>query len=162
MRLTALLPLISASLVLAKPASELQTVLGDISAYTNAAYGGLLGTIAKGVNHVVQDVEKAIFAETENVEKWIDAFGRENIRQDGLTCELLDVVIDFKSVADDQVFIPDELIRHPAFAEHSLRVTEPTLCDSSVQQYSGYLDITDGKHLFFWSVHAFIIRFLPS
>ncbi|EIM83602.1 serine carboxypeptidase [Stereum hirsutum FP-91666 SS1] len=48
------------------------------------------------------------------------------------------------------MFVVDELIRHPAFAEHSLRVTEPTLCDSSVQQYSGYLDITDGKHLFFW------------
>lgn len=90
MRPTLLLPLITASLVLAKPASELQAVLGDISAYTDAAYGGLLGTIAKGVNHVVQDLEKALFAESENVEKWLDAFGRENIRQNGLTCKLLE------------------------------------------------------------------------
>ncbi|KAH7911621.1 peptidase S10 serine carboxypeptidase [Hygrophoropsis aurantiaca] len=43
-----------------------------------------------------------------------------------------------------------ELISHPSFQDHSLRITEPNLCDPSVQQYSGYLDITEGKHLFFW------------
>jgi cathepsin A (carboxypeptidase C) len=36
--------------------------------------------------------------------------------------------------------------------DHQLRTIEPRLCDPSVKQYSGYLDITDGKHLFFWSV----------
>ncbi|EJU02625.1 carboxypeptidase C [Dacryopinax primogenitus] len=43
-----------------------------------------------------------------------------------------------------------EFVTHPEFPEYSIRVTEPTLCDSTVQQYSGYLDISDGKHLFFW------------
>ena len=89
-RLAALLPLVSASLVLAKPAYNLQTVLEDISAYTDAAYGGLLGPIAKGVSHAVQDVEKTIFSETDKVEKWIDMFGQERIKQNGLTCKFLD------------------------------------------------------------------------
>jgi cathepsin A (carboxypeptidase C) len=44
----------------------------------------------------------------------------------------------------------DELVSHPSFSEHRLRVTEPNLCDSSVKQYSGYLDIAEDKHLFFW------------
>ncbi|KAH7915045.1 Alpha/Beta hydrolase protein [Hygrophoropsis aurantiaca] len=43
-----------------------------------------------------------------------------------------------------------ELVRHSQFADYQLRITEPKLCDSSVKQYSGYLDITDDKHLFFW------------
>lgn len=43
-----------------------------------------------------------------------------------------------------------ELVSHPLFSEHRLRITEPTLCDPSVKQYSGYLDIADDKHLFFW------------
>lgn len=87
MRPSALLPLVSASIALAKPASELQAVLGEISAYTDDVYGGLLGTIAKGVGHVVQDVEKTVLKETENVKTWIDAFGTPRVTQDGLTCE---------------------------------------------------------------------------
>ncbi|KAJ7145287.1 serine carboxypeptidase [Mycena filopes] len=43
-----------------------------------------------------------------------------------------------------------EHVSHPAFAEYSLRVQKPTLCDDSVKQYSGYLDIAEDKHLFFW------------
>jgi cathepsin A (carboxypeptidase C) len=27
---------------------------------------------------------------------------------------------------------------------------EPTLCDDTVKSYSGYLDIDDETHLFFW------------
>jgi cathepsin A (carboxypeptidase C) len=46
----------------------------------------------------------------------------------------------------------DELVKSKVFKDHSLRVTEPKLCDPSVKQRSGYLDITDGKHLFFWYV----------
>ena len=44
----------------------------------------------------------------------------------------------------------DELATHPQFPVHSLRVKEPQLCDSTVQQYSGYLDIDDDKHMFYW------------
>jgi hypothetical protein len=49
-------------------------------------------------------------------------------------------------------FTPDELVSHPAFWKYQLRITEPDLCDSSVKQYSGYLDVADDKHLFFWCV----------
>lgn len=42
-----------------------------------------------------------------------------------------------------------ELFTHPDFGSYRLRIAEPTICDS-VKQYSGYLDITTGKHLFFW------------
>ena len=45
---------------------------------------------------------------------------------------------------------PDELLSHPAFSDYQLRVTEPNVCDPNVQQYSGYLDISESKHLFFW------------
>jgi hypothetical protein len=51
-----------------------------------------------------------------------------------------------------ETHIADELVQHPHFGDYKLRVTEPKLCDPSVKQYSGYLDITDDKHLFFWSV----------
>ncbi|KAJ7451590.1 serine carboxypeptidase [Mycena latifolia] len=44
----------------------------------------------------------------------------------------------------------DEHVSHPAFTGHSLRLKKPTLCDEGVKQYSGYLDIADDKHLFFW------------
>ncbi|GJE97829.1 serine carboxypeptidase [Phanerochaete sordida] len=47
-----------------------------------------------------------------------------------------------------------EAVTSAAFPEHQLRLTEPTICDSSVKQYSGYLDITTGKHLFFWFFEA--------
>ncbi|CAO1629228.1 unnamed protein product [Jaminaea pallidilutea] len=41
---------------------------------------------------------------------------------------------------------------HTSFPDYSLRVTASsngTLCDSSVKQHSGYLDISDTKHLWF-------------
>ncbi|CED82787.1 serine carboxypeptidase [Phaffia rhodozyma] len=43
-----------------------------------------------------------------------------------------------------------ETLTHPSLPEYKLRVTEPKLCDSSVKQYSGYLDIGTDKHLWFW------------
>ncbi|KAF8265772.1 serine carboxypeptidase [Lactarius quietus] len=64
----------------------------------------------------------------DKVETWSEE-GREFTKQNGL------------------VF---ELVKHSAFPNHQLRTREPNLCDPSVRQYSGYLDVTDGKHLFFW------------
>jgi hypothetical protein len=49
------------------------------------------------------------------------------------------------------VYYVDEQVSHPSFSEYSLRLKTPTLCDDSVKQYSGYLDIAEDKHLFFWS-----------
>ncbi|KAJ7817330.1 serine carboxypeptidase [Mycena leptocephala] len=43
-----------------------------------------------------------------------------------------------------------EHVSYPSFNEYSLRLKTPTLCDDSVKQYSGYLDIAEDKHLFFW------------
>ncbi|KAI0053413.1 serine carboxypeptidase [Auriscalpium vulgare] len=83
-------------------------------------------TISDGVNHAVHVVEDALTGGT--VEKWLEK-GKEYVKHSGLTYER---------------------VSHPSFVDHQLRTTEPTLCDSSVKQYSGYLDISDGKHLFFW------------
>lgn len=47
-----------------------------------------------------------------------------------------------------------EVVTSSLFPEHQLRLTEPRLCDPSVKQYSGYLDVTTGKHLFFWFFEA--------
>ncbi|KAI0718401.1 carboxypeptidase C [Cerioporus squamosus] len=66
------------------------------------------------------------------VTKWVEG-GREFVKQHGLTYEL---------------------VSHPAFDAHQLRMTEPSLCDSSVKQVSGYLDIAEDKHLFFWFFEA--------
>jgi cathepsin A (carboxypeptidase C) len=41
-------------------------------------------------------------------------------------------------------------VQHSAFPNYRLRVVEPSICDPSVKQLSGYLDISDSKHLFFW------------
>lgn len=46
----------------------------------------------------------------------------------------------------------DEVVTHHAYPEHRLRITQPKLCDTSVKQYSGYLDISETRHLFFWCV----------
>ncbi|KAJ7314346.1 serine carboxypeptidase [Mycena albidolilacea] len=61
------------------------------------------------------------------------------------------------SMDDQQVFsgmereaMTYEHVSHPSFSDYSLRLKTPTLCDDSVKQYSGYLDIAEDKHLFFW------------
>jgi len=46
--------------------------------------------------------------------------------------------------------VADESVQHSEFSDHGLRITKPKICDPSVRQYSGYMDITSGKHLFFW------------
>ena len=54
----------------------------------------------------------------------------------------------------NQPNLADELVTNPTFNDYQLRVTDPKLCDPSVKQHSGYLDISDGKHLFFWYANA--------
>jgi hypothetical protein len=44
----------------------------------------------------------------------------------------------------------DEQTKLSALLDHSLRSRSPKLRDPHVKQYSGYLDITGGKHIFFW------------
>jgi len=74
------------------------------------------------------DAKKAILKGKHNMQKWFHN-GREFIKQNGLLYELVSMT---------------------PFAKYQLRITEPDLCDSSVKQYSGYLDVAEDKHLFFW------------
>ncbi|KAJ2022941.1 hypothetical protein GGI06_001613 [Coemansia sp. S85] len=41
-----------------------------------------------------------------------------------------------------------------AYPDYRLRVKSPKICDSSVKQYSGYLDTAEDKHFFFWFFEA--------
>ncbi|ELU39467.1 carboxypeptidase C [Rhizoctonia solani AG-1 IA] len=50
-------------------------------------------------------------------------------------------------VLDDVQF---EHFSHSAIPDYKLRIKEPRLCDPTVKQYSGYLDVAESKHLFFW------------
>ncbi|CAG8609726.1 3073_t:CDS:2, partial [Dentiscutata heterogama] len=42
------------------------------------------------------------------------------------------------------------ILTHNAYAEYQIKLKEPRLCDPTVQQYSGYLEVNNTKHLFFW------------
>jgi cathepsin A (carboxypeptidase C) len=54
----------------------------------------------------------------------------------------------------------DDVLTHPDHPSYRLRVTStsnsgtgttmPHLCDPSVKMISGYLDVSETKHLFFW------------
>ena len=72
-------------------------------------------------------------------------YGKQSITQDGVMCKI-QLYLDVFNADWDL----DQLVTHPAFEDYQLRITEPRLCDPTVKQYSGYLDITNGKHLFFW------------
>ncbi|GAB1524893.1 hypothetical protein RhiTH_008049 [Rhizoctonia solani] len=54
-------------------------------------------------------------------------------------------------VLDDVQF---EHFSHSAIPDYKLRIKEPRLCDPTVKQYSGYLDVAESKHLFFWFFEA--------
>ncbi|KAJ7079578.1 carboxypeptidase C [Mycena belliarum] len=120
-----LLPLLSLSTSFASPTGE-QMVLGlpGTSRVPSLSSGDAL----HAVNEWLDDAKKAILKGKNNLEKWYHD-GKEFIKQNELLYEL---------------------VSHPAFENHQLRVTEPELCDTTVKQYSGYLDIADDKHLFFW------------
>ncbi|KAF8894827.1 carboxypeptidase C [Infundibulicybe gibba] len=77
---------------------------------------------------LLSDAKQAILKGKQDMQRWFHE-GKEFIKQNGLLYEL---------------------VSHSSFTDHQLRVTEPKLCDPTVKQYSGYLDIAQDKHLFFW------------
>ncbi|PCH36516.1 hypothetical protein WOLCODRAFT_28645 [Wolfiporia cocos MD-104 SS10] len=120
--------LLAACSALAVPAPD-QTILGELE----SAYGELSSGLADVADELKHAAHGALGKSRTRVHKWIDIFGRQRIMQNGLTYEL---------------------VSNPMFEQHQLRITEPDLCDPSVQQYSGYLDIAEDKHLFFWFFEA--------
>ncbi|EAU81994.2 carboxypeptidase C [Coprinopsis cinerea okayama7 len=120
---------------------SLLTILGLVPAYaapslfddaqrvlSNPFLDRARNDVKDAASQYLSDAKKTILKGKKNMEKWIHD-GREYIKQDNLLYEL---------------------VTHPSFREQRLRITEPDLCDSSVQQYSGYLDVAEEKHLFFW------------
>ncbi|KAF8310382.1 hypothetical protein DL93DRAFT_2084561 [Clavulina sp. PMI_390] len=55
---------------------------------------------------------------------------------------------------DSKETVTYELIEHDEFPQYSIRLRQPRVCDPHVLQYSGYLDIAEDKHLFFWCVRS--------
>ncbi|KAI0354049.1 serine carboxypeptidase [Trametes cingulata] len=39
---------------------------------------------------------------------------------------------------------------HPAFPRHAVRVKQSTFCDGKAQAYTGYIDVSEARHLFFY------------
>ncbi|KAJ7260953.1 carboxypeptidase C [Mycena haematopus] len=121
-----LLPLLYTSTSFASPAGEQAVLkLGDNSRVPGP---GSFSDTYHVVNEWLDDAKKAVLEGKKNLEKWYHD-GREFIKQNELLYEVVSL---------------------PSFDEHQLRFTEPELCDTSVKQYAGYLDITGDKHLFFW------------
>ncbi|KAF9269332.1 carboxypeptidase C [Marasmius fiardii PR-910] len=77
---------------------------------------------------ILSEAQRSVLKGKANMERWYHK-GKQYIKQNELLYEL---------------------VSHPTFDDHHLRVTEPRLCDQNVKQYSGYLDISETKHLFFW------------
>lgn len=75
------------------------------------------------------------------------AVTRKLVQVDGVDCEWSLSCGQGLLIGGD---VADESVQHSEFSDHSLRITKPKICDPSVRQYSGYMDITSGKHLFFW------------
>lgn len=42
------------------------------------------------------------------------------------------------------------LFSHSDYPDHRMRATQPNLCASDSEQWSGYLDLPNDRHLFFW------------
>ncbi|KAI8872623.1 peptidase S10, serine carboxypeptidase [Ramicandelaber brevisporus] len=100
-----------------------------------------------------------------------DTTARPNRRQQVVTIPQLSSVDSiFRNAALDTLLSKSRL-RHglnptlktflsvPEHPNHIVRIKQPSTCDPSVKQYSGYIDTADDKHLFF---HFFESRGTPS
>ncbi|CAE7076121.1 unnamed protein product [Rhizoctonia solani] len=92
----------------------------------------VFGDVFRGAEHLLDTVlhtgEKTKVKVEGNVQEW-SVGNAEFVKQDNIVYERF---------------------RHSSFPGYQIRVKKPQLCDPNVKQYSGYLDIDDDKHLFFW------------
>ncbi|KAI9306874.1 Alpha/Beta hydrolase protein [Cunninghamella echinulata] len=92
--------------------------------------------------------QPSVFAEPAISEKFLFQSGVNDAWQ-----QFQDVIQDTKDkvhqVVDD---LTDTFntFNHPAFPEYTMRYKTPSLCDPNVKQISGYLDVDNDKHFFFW------------
>ncbi|KAF9009563.1 carboxypeptidase C [Cyathus striatus] len=125
---------ISPAFTIPPPLNDFQAVLAQ-KPFSSIKTDRLASTVQYGedfASHLLSDAKQAILKGKSDMQKWYHK-GKEYIKQNGLLYEF---------------------VSHPAFEKHTLRVTEPELCDSTVKQYSGYLDVAEDKHLFFWFFEA--------
>ncbi|EJD05531.1 serine carboxypeptidase [Fomitiporia mediterranea MF3/22] len=102
----------------------------DVVRNIGSAAEAFTDIIDEGRKNVLDNAKKLAGEAEQTIQRyWKDGAVREFIQQYGVSYERF---------------------KHPEFRDYQIRVTEPKLCDPDVQQYSGYLDVTDGKHLFFW------------
>ncbi|KEP49632.1 serine carboxypeptidase [Rhizoctonia solani 123E] len=124
-----------ASLVAATPAvsneenTQLRMSVDSLIAETAE---NVFGDVFRGAEHLLDTVlhtgEKTVKKVEDKIQEW-SVGNTEFVKQ------------------DDIVY---ERFRHASFPGYQIRVKKPQLCDPNVKQYSGYLDIDDDKHLFFW------------
>ncbi|KAF7724968.1 hypothetical protein EC973_000549 [Apophysomyces ossiformis] len=61
-----------------------------------------------------------------------------------------DTVGSIQQTVEDIASDVFQTFSHPAFPQYAMRYKSPSLCDPSVKQISGYLDVEEKKHFFFW------------
>ncbi|KAI0789565.1 serine carboxypeptidase [Abortiporus biennis] len=55
-----------------------------------------------------------------------------------------------KTDTDENLLFIVEIVSHSSFPDYQLRLTQSSLCDATVKQRSGFLDISPSRSLFFW------------
>ncbi|KAG8904827.1 hypothetical protein FRB99_001083 [Tulasnella sp. 403] len=126
-----LLPLLASAPALTQASTIGQVPLAVKSLLSQAAGEfGIDGTLAEAVSRIWSAKDRV---EKKNVETWTAQDSLNNART-------------YVKHGD----VTYELLSHPDFPEYRIRLKSSKLCDPSVKQYSGYLDIGDDKHLFFW------------
>ncbi|PAV19070.1 serine carboxypeptidase [Pyrrhoderma noxium] len=115
--------------------ADLQAVFNAID---SVDYNRLASDVVHGVDNIIVNGRKNVL---DGAKKLASEAGQtmHRILKDGALRDFI-----------KQQGITYELLKSEKFREHQLRVAEPEICDPDVQQYSGYLDVSDGKHLFFW------------
>ncbi|GAA5938571.1 S10 family peptidase [Sporobolomyces koalae] len=92
----------------------------------------LADAIADQLAHLKQDAR----LKWDSVHKSVDDWAEQGVRK-------------FSEIQTEGINY--ELVQHAEFPSHSLRMNKvEQLCDSTSKSYSGYLDIADDAHMFYW------------